>query len=388
MINSYQKLYVHTFGQLIIKKGDEILFSGNKKLNKRWKLFLLLLCKRGESISDNKLIFELGLEENATPRQSLRALIYRLRKEINGKKNNGDYILTKKGGYAFNPESYFWLDCEKFKEIIKKAKKEEKNNINSEVLRLYQNGLRLYRGSFLENHKIENNELLEKRNFYRNLFLKTVQTYAKHYLKRNELDKAIDLFETALQLYPLNVDIYLSLIKTLKKAERPDIARIRAEEALSFLRNAGLDIPSRLEKEVSQFLQIKLDQKPEFALDNNSDKHGRVFECGPLTFSNIYDLEKRRAQRSNTDIKLVHLKLSKGDLPEKIRKAENILREILHVSLRSSDIITRWEPRHYLLLALNLSEDKIIKILQRIESCYEDKYPPAEIDLVYKFEKV
>ena len=100
MTNSYQKLYVYTFGKLIIRKNDKTLFSGNRNLNKRWKLFLILLINRGKTISDQKLIEELNLNNNVTPIQSLRALVYRIRKEISKKETAAEgYICFPKPEY-------------------------------------------------------------------------------------------------------------------------------------------------------------------------------------------------------------------------------------------------------------------------------------------------
>ena len=387
MLNNYKKLYIYTLGQLIIKKGEQILFSGNQKLNKRWKLFMLLLAHRGEILSDNELIYELSLDENATPRQSLRALIYRLRKEINFK--DEDYINTHKGGYSFNTKSDYWLDLDKFNNIIDEAKKNlNKEKIVSDIVSLYKRALRIYKGSVLANHNLDNKKLLEKRNYYRDIFLESVKELADYQLDQNNYDEVVEIYETALHLYPFEVDLYLALIKSLKQSERPGMARIKSEEALAFLSNVGMDIPQVLKDEVSSFINLSPNNDVKFVLNNNSKNDQKVFECGPLTFSNIYNLEKRRAARENNKIELLHFQLTKSNFSEKNREAEIILKECLHESLRSSDIITRWQPRHYLLLVLDLSEEKISKIVKRIKDNYEAKSISPEINLVYKSEEV
>ena len=387
MINNYKKLYIYTLGQLTIKKGEQILFSGNQKLNKRWKLFMLLLAHRGEILSDNELIYELSLDENATPRQSLRALIYRLRKEINFK--DEDYINTHKGGYSFNTQSDYWLDLDKFNNIINEARKKlNKEKIVSDIVDLYKKALRVYKGSFLANHELDNKKLLEKRSHYRDVFLESVKELADYQLDQNKYDEVVEIYETALHLYPFDVDLYLALINSLKESNRPGMARIKSEEALAFLSNAGMDIPQDLKNEVSSFVNLSKSNDIKFVLNNTSKNDQKVFECGPLTFSNIYNLEKRRAARENNKIELLHFQLTKSNFSEKNREAEIILKECLHESLRSSDIITRWQPRHYLLLVLDLSEEKISKIVKRIKNKYEAKSISPEIDLVYKFEEV
>ena len=386
MVNSYQNLYVYTFGKLIIRKNDKTLFSGNRNLNKRWKLFLILLINRGKTISDQKLIEELNLENNVTPIQSLRALVYRIRKKISKKENQAPFIYTDNGGYGFNPDSNYWLDAEEFQKI---ANKNDSNEASKDkLLRKYNKALDLYKGSFLEDQNLDNNQLLRKRDFYRDFYLDIVMKKGEILEKDGKCDKAVDLYETALQLYPLNVGLYISLVKALKKLGKAGLAQIRAEEALSFLKNAGVDIPPELENEAGDFTGVDFDKNPEFALKNNCDEFGEVFECGPLTFSNIYNLEKRRAKRADKDIYLIHYKLNNSERPGDLRKAEKILREILHKYLRTSDVVTRWQPNHYLQLAVGLAEDKIRKILLRVEENFQEEYPPLGINLSYKYQKI
>ena len=386
MANDYQKLYIYTFGNLVIRKNDSTLFSGNRNLNKRWKLFLILLINRGKTISDQKLIEELNLHDNITPIQSLRALIYRIRKQISKKENQTPFIYTDNGGYGFNPDSNYWLDAEEFKKI---ALKKENNKVShKKLLRKYNQALDLYNGSFLEDQNLDNNQLLKKRYFYRVYFLKVVQKKGDILEEEGRCEEAIDLYETALQLYPLNAGLYINLVETLKKVGKAGLAQIRAEEALSFLKNAGVNIPPKLEKEAGNFTRVDFDKNPEFALKNNCDGFGNVFECGPLTFSNIYNLEKRRSKRAKKNIYLIHYKLNNSERPEDMREAEKILREILHEYLRSSDVVTRWQPNHYLQLAVGIDEDKIKKILSRIEENFQKEYPPLGISLSYKYQKI
>jgi two-component SAPR family response regulator len=127
MTVSYQKLYIYTLGDFLVRKEDETIFSGeNSYLNKRWRLFLYLLFNKGKKISDQELIQQLNLEENVSPHQSLRALVYRLRKDLNFE--NGNFILNEKGGYLFNPESSYWLDTQYFTGMVEKANSFKEKN--------------------------------------------------------------------------------------------------------------------------------------------------------------------------------------------------------------------------------------------------------------------
>ena len=107
-----------------------------------------------------------------------------------------------------------------------------------------------------------------------------------------------------------------------------------------------------------------------------------------MTFSSIFSLEKRRAERNRDDISLIHFQLNGEAPPEEINKAETILRDILTENLRSSDLITRWQPRHYLMLVIEQNEQEIEALLARIEQLYYEEFPPAEVNLSYSYQKL
>ena len=384
MTSVNHKLYIYTFGNLLVRKEEEVLFSGeNKNLNKRWRLFLLLLFNKGEKLTDQELIRKLELEENVVPRQSLRALVYRLRKDIEMK--GTDFILSEQGGYTFNPDSRYWLDIDYFFNIIEKAK--EKND-KERALRLYKRALELYEGAFLSNQYITEGYLIKLRSYYRELYLKAVANTGEILVDLNRFQEAIEIYELALKTHPKSVGLYLDMIDVFKKDNRPDLALIKTEEAMAFLKNSNLPMPPELQTEISDFFETDIDEDPASFFEDNKLCQGDIFQCGPMTFSSIFSLEKRRAERNEYDISLIHFQLNGEAPPEEINKAETILRDILTENLRSSDLITRWQPRHYLMLAIEQNEEEIETLLARIDQLYYEEFPPAEVNLSYSYQKL
>jgi tetratricopeptide (TPR) repeat protein len=380
----YRKLYIYTLGNFLVRGEHEVLFSGkNKYLNKRWRLFLHLLFNKGNKVTDKELIRELDLEENVEPHQSLRALVYRLRKDL--RFTDSKFILSDQGGYVFNPQSHFWLDTEYFSGMIEKAKevKEKHSSLN-----FYQEAVNLYKGKFLENQQLTNVKINKLREKYQELHKEAVTQAGMILLEQKNHEKAIDVYEEALQLNPLCVDFYTGLIESYKKAGRPDLALMKTEEAMLYLKNTKLPMPENLNTEINNFFQTDISENPADILENNKLCRGETFECGPMTFSSIYSLEKRRSKREDKNIYLVHIKINGTPSPEKLTKAEKILRNTINNSLRENDVVTRWKPRYYLILLVDIASKVVDKILKRIRNVYNGNFPPAETSISYSYQKI
>ena len=382
MIPNYENLIINTLGQLLIKKGDEVILSDQGlKLNKRWRLFFILLFNRGERVSDNKLIQELGLTDNTDPNQALRALIYRLRQDI--KNREGNYIFSENSGYIFNAGSPFWLDTEKFDELVKKGEKAEA----VDKVKYFRQAIQLYKGNFLEDKELISKELLNIRQQYSSKFAEIILTAAGICKDQGNYQEAINFYETGLQVDNINVEFYYDLIQILKEIKRPDQAVIKAEEAMSIFNNFGIKIPVKLQQEISVLISNDNKQSMEEMITDDIENH-KAFECGPITFSKIVDLERRREKRGDRNLYLVSFKLMHQGSPLQMIDAERILHKNLLDSLRAYDLVTRLKPREYLLMLVEITEKEVEKIIARIVEEYNESMPPPEIMLDYEYRKV
>ena len=384
MGGSYEKLYIYTLGDFLVRKEDEIIFSGEKSyLNKRWRLFLYLVFNKGKKISKQELIKKLNLEENVSPNQSLRALVYRLRKDLNFSDNN--FILNEKGGYLFNTKSSYWLDTQYFTGMVEKAKSTKKKN---DALDLYREAISLYKGEFLKEQKLDNINFNLLRIKYQEIYKEAVIELGNIFSRDRKYSEAVDLYKNALQINPLNIDYYTNLIEGYKKLGRPDLALMKTEEAVLYLKNTNLPMHENLNMGINNFFKNDIQDNPEKILESNKICRGDVFECGPMTFASVYSLEKRRNIRDEKDIFLVHIKINGTRSVKKLVRAEKILRQTINRTLRSNDIMTRWKARYYLILLVDIEVEKIEQILERIQNSYNEQFPPAETSISYSYQKV
>jgi len=384
MAVSYEKLYIYTLGDFMIRREDETIFSGKTSyLNKKWRLFLYLLFHKGQKVSNQELIKFLNLEENVSPNQSLRALVYRLRKDLNFEDN--DFILNEKRGYLFNPESSYWLDVQYFSAMVDKANTLQDQN---EASNLYQEAIALYKGKFLKDQQLDNIKFNLLRKKYQEVYTEAVIQLGDIFLANQKYKEVAELYENSLQINPLNIDFYTKLIESYQKLGRPDLALMKIEEAILYLNNTNLPMPISLNREISKFFQTDIKEEPEKILEGNKLCRGEIFECGPMTFASIYSLEKRRSGREDKEIYLVHIKINGTRSVEKLMRSKKILRQTINQTLRTSDIMTRWRARYYLILLVDIKVEHVEKILDRIQDSYNNNFPPAETSISYSYQKV
>lgn len=376
---------VCTLGQFMVKRGSKVLISDLDGFNKQWKLFLYLLFNREKIVFQQELINHLDLDSNQYPRQSLRVLVYRLRKKLNkGVQNSKPVIKTRRRGYELNSDFEYWVDCLEFVRLIKKG---EGLSVEEEKIEIYQKALEIYRAPLLNSHNVDP-WLLAKRNKFHDFYLETVQKCTKILINLQKYQEAIDIYETALMIYPYEVDFHLELFNVLKKAGRENLAHNRAEESILFLEEAKLQVPDRLKKQAYEVRKINYSGKSVDILKKNGPAKKEIFECGPLTFSYIYKLEKRRSRRNNKKIYLVHCKLRGDSLPRNNRKAEKVLEKIFYTNLRQADILTRLQPAHYLNLFVNIHLKEVKKIIQRLQKKFQKNCDLSEIELEWEIEEI
>ncbi|MFW6280630.1 MAG: AfsR/SARP family transcriptional regulator, partial [Halanaerobium sp.] len=362
-----------------------VIISGkNKNLNKRWWLFLYLLFNDGKKMTYQELIDLLNLKENVSPNQSLRALVYRLRNDLNLK--NKEIILNDQGGYLFDHESNYWLDTHYFSKLIDKA--DEVQADDDRALELYNQAISLYNGNFLEFQEFNSIKFNLLREKYQELHKKAVCKTGEILFKKEKYIETIDLYEKAMQINPLSIDFYTALIESYKKIDRPDLALMKTEEAMLYLKNTYLPMPRNLNTQISNFFKTDIQDDPAEILESNKLCRGDVFECGPMTFASIYSLEKRRSARKEKNIYLVHIKINGTTSKEKLTHAEKILRRTINKTLRSNDIMTRWKLRYFLLLLVDIKAETVDKILTRIQDLYSENFPPPETSVSYSYQKL
>ena len=384
MNNRQADYYLYTLGKFVLQHNNQVLSSGLDKINKQWKLLFFLLLNQNTVVSHGMLIKSLNLADNEYPRQSLRGLIYRLRQNLQqGKKSSKKIIQTVRRGYKINKEIQFWFDCQQFEYFIQQGLQTKDRE---QQLKLFYKAYKLFQAPFLEGCQVEP-WLIEQRNKYRKQYLNLVQEYAKLLLAQKKYEQMVDVFETALRHYPYEVELHIGLYLSLKKAGRKYLAYSRAEESILCLQQAKLNIPRILQQAITDNYSLSLTNKPVDIVKKKRVQE-KIFICGPVTFGQILDLEKRRTIRNKNSLYLVHYNLNGSNQVNQKQTAEKILKQVLIDNLRGSDILTRLKPDYFLQLFVNIKEKQLKKVMNRIHFCFQQQSLQPDLILGWEIEKL
>ncbi|MFW6279028.1 MAG: hypothetical protein ACOC2G_02450 [Bacillota bacterium] len=134
-------------------------------------------------------------------------------------------------------------------------------------------------------------------------------------------------------------------------------------------------------------MQEKLVHNPEKIFNKFSEQKNKMLILNPVMFMDICDLEKRRAERKEYAIYLIHYKLeyksefdSNRQVTEKERgenqkikkRVEKRLRQTIIDNLLNFEIITSWKEGHYIQLAVDYTlpevQEKICKVKSEFSS--------------------
>ena len=376
------ELKIFTLGNFKVANSGKIITKNIKKSSKRWKLLQYLITFNNQEISRDELIMILGLENNDDPESSLSALVYRLRNLLNKytKKGNGHFIKTSGSAYTFNGNADYWLDSEVFENKCQQVT-ELVNNSAEGAAKVFNDAISIYQGDYLQEARSEE-WLWSARNYYRDLLRNTTLELDGYLKEREAYDTLLTFYDEIQKIIKYDEDVITNYLETLVGAGRESEARTKYQEIKAMYEDNGLKVPPRLEN-IFRDLKIERAEQPEEflkAIDKNIDKEG-AYLCTPEKFVELYELEKRRCQRDSPSRCVIHLRLQEK-MKERQQEIDidpidnigNQFLQLLNNQLRSGDIVTRWNKKHFIILLANIDCNDAGKVTSRIKDSFEYRY--------------
>ncbi|MFW5790591.1 MAG: BTAD domain-containing putative transcriptional regulator [Bacillota bacterium] len=372
-----EPLEVYTLGNFKIRQGSETITENIQKISKRWKLLQYLIVHANREVSRDELIMVLQLNNNDDPEGALTALVYRLRKLLNNSDTADDYIRTLGSAYSFNKETEYWFDAEEFANICANTCKLITQD-SEEAVGAFNQALKLYKGDFLQEAKSEE-WVWSKRNHYRDILVDTMIKMDEFLRDRGEFEKALEFYDRLNEFVFFDEMIIRGLIQTMVDAGKYSQAKKKYDEIIKLYEDNGLKIPPELEGMAGN-LTANREASLQEILDklNKGNKKGLAYLTDSDNFIKLYELEKRRAERTGISRMVVHIKLVIEDGFEDTEKLEDKMLDLLIRHLRSGDIVCRWEERHFIIILLDIGQEKVNIVTERIENAFIARYGMPE----------
>ena len=347
-----QSISIYTLGQIKIEKEEEILVESSTGIPGKWALFLVLYFHAHETLSLDYLVEKLGMDQNETPRQSLRMMIYRLRRDFADMEAGEEVILTENGGYTFNSELEVWLDAARFEELSSEGKEEADQAKLRRVMDLYN-------GPFMAGLE-ENLWILKQRRRYRKMYRETVNRLTDLLVEEERYAGAEEVLDEALKYCPLENEIHARLVEVARRAESYQHARQRAEESAAFFQQNGLQVPEEIREHLKPSAadaegETPLRMRDPLACIRERSAAGGEGpeELGPITFTEVAASLRGFA---GENLCLLSFKLEEAeddgsaDAGGNLSGAERILFSSLEENLPGDCLFCRWQQGHFLAL--------------------------------------
>ena len=145
---------IHMLGEFSLHTDNTSISDAGNRSKKVWSLLAYLICNRGRSITQQKLISLLWGDEpdSDNPENALRITLHRLRAQLDQLWSGAGHelIVRKDGGYIWNGSIPVELDCDRFEALCQNTAPDKESRLQNLL-----DALALYRGEFLPRQSSE-----------------------------------------------------------------------------------------------------------------------------------------------------------------------------------------------------------------------------------------
>ncbi len=372
-----QVLQVKLLGGFAVEYEGQELSTVSPRAQSLWKLFRFLLMNRGKAMTSEALIDLLWAEvEVENPRKALQNLIYRLRKLLPEKDQNGqEYILSQHRTYGWNAEAEVEVDAFRFLEAAMEGKSEKLTD--EERCAKCKEAIALYTGELMED--LQEEKWVENlTSYYRRQYFECVNVLLDALQQMRKFDEVVNLCTKVLQTNVFEEHYHAVLIRAM-------LAQGNRYGALTHYRSITSLLMRELDVEPSEELLaagrsiyaggIRLQPDLGMVLD---DLRSAAATSGPMIcesdiFRYMFQFHERKIRRDMSPCMMVMCTIqSKGRslTDEEMFQAMTALKRACVLTLRRSDVLTQQSNSQILLLLPGATEDNVKIILERILQKY------------------
>jgi DNA-binding SARP family transcriptional activator len=366
--------------------GRQISCTGNRS-RLIWNLLAYLLCHRSECVSPEELISIIWTTRKGdTPAGAVRTAIHRARAMLEElcADEPVQFILSKNGGYIWNPNIPTLVDAEEFEHLAAGDSGDDPEACLA--------ALALYSGKFLPSQASEM-WVMPIQTYYHNLFETLVDRVIPALEKSGRYGDGIRICRKALQIDSYSEKVYQHLMRMLLvENDRQEVVRVYEEMSKLLLSTFGIMPDQESRALYREALLADKDHtviSPEVAqeqLTEQGEINGALV-CDYDFFRMMYQAQARAIVRSGQVIHTALLTLksrSQKEVPEKsLALAMDNLEKHLSRCLRKGDVIARCSSSQFMVMLPSANYENSCKVCQRCIAVFERKHPHSPVYVDY-----
>ena len=323
----------------------------------------------------------------------MRTAIYRVRSLLSELTEDASFqfLISKDGGYAWNPDVKIVLDIESFDKQTASITAIE-NDVEAGL-----QALDLYLGKFLPMFSSEM-WVVPIQTYYHNLYLSLLDWIMPRLEQEGCLSEGVLLCNKALQIDPYSEKIYQHLMRFLLLAgEKQEVVQVYKEmnkqllsafaiepneesralylEALNSIKNSDIISPEAAIEDLSEHCEIR-----------------GALVCDYAFFKMLYQAKARSIVRNGDAIHTVLLTLKSRKEKEIAAKSLNLamdnLEKHLYLALRKGDVLARCSSSQFIIMLPSANYENSCKVCQRFIASFERKYPHSPVYIDYHVQAI
>lgn len=369
-------LTVNTLGKFQMTDNTAVVDDEQLRSPMLSKLLMYMLLYRDKTLTTDDISTAIWHDEEVdNPSGALKNLMYRLRKTLTSFFGEGDFILTNRGSYRWNPEVEVILDIEKFEKLINEARQD---NVYESSIRKYEQAISIYQGDFFP-QIMDMHWILTLNTYYHSLYLSCAKGLAELYVKTEQYEKLDRLCNEALKYENGDEQLFCYQIEARMRCGKITLALESYEKAREIMeKELGIRKTTILNKVYEELLAMSKGQSAytinEVHEDIVEEEPEGVFLCGYPIFKEIYHLEARKSIRSKEAVFLLLLTIEgkKEDTAEvaqfRVKQAMNGLEQTIKASLRVGDVAAKYSDTQFIMLLPGTTEELALLVANRLIS--------------------
>lgn len=377
-----KSIQICMLGEFSLRAGTVILSDSGNRSKRIWGLLAYLICHRGRTIPQQKLISILWGDDSdsSNPENALRITMHRLRALLDQLWPGAGHelILRKDGHYGWNDQIPVTLDCDRFE-----ALSQQSSSDGDARLQACLDALGLFRGEFLPRQASEMWVIPIGTHFH-NLFLQTTLEAASLLAERGRHEEAVHICRKAIAAEPYHEPLHQILMQELAASGNSKGAAT-VYEALSkrLFDDFGIR-PSAQTQEIYRTAAHSPENRflpMEEVLQHLQEPEGNTgaMECDYDYFKVLCYAQSRAIERNGnaTHIGLLRL-ISPDEKPLTKRSMDRIMEQLgetLRRNLRRGDAISRCSSSQYIIMLPNANYEDSCMVCRRIIAAFTRVHP-------------
>lgn len=312
-------------------------------------------------------------EEIADPSNSLRALVFRLRKVLpKVGLPDEDYVHVKRGIYKINPVVDVDCDAIKFEEVAKKALAAE--NLTEQLADLKE-ACEMYTGDFLPGLSGADWVVTVQVKLKR-LYDRCVKQLCELCIVEKDFKTVYEVSHKANGFYPYDGWQTYEMQALIELGKAKDALKLYEDTENLMFEELGVAVSPEMTRQLDQLgKQIKNNtdviSEVKKNLDNSKEDIEGAFYCTYPNFVETYRYIKRVIKRSGQAAWLMLCTITDGkgfalDSSDRLEALAEELSESIRVSARGGDMYARYSNNQFIVLLLGIAQEDCVLVQARI----------------------